>query len=402
MTRRTFVEIAAAGLCLIAGSVLAATSQMQVLLRKVRGRLRNGTASSIVMPQHPAVLPPGGERVSVEMALNSRCTSDSDGDPETFHWGMFDSGATLSSEQVQRIVNLTEKCQLAGGVSRVAADGAVLTFSLDAVATGHARDVSMIQSGMQQQAVCLACAALGVAMVFDSVGPDGTQSSDQKFVTTRMRLGGMKPSYYGAFWNSSAPLKERAWVTGNLPDPARDGRTPLVETLSTVRIENKNGGNANARQLSQLLWAARGRTPHLYKSTPWGLTIPTWQGLQNISSVFVSGASRLFQYVNWKNGRPTHRLEAECGQPQFDHIRRVLPGSNCFLILATNESHARALWEVGYQVLNIALQASALNIAYHTVVLDEQERSAFSAIPMGTPAVMIGLQFADEQFLKHI
>lgn len=35
-------------------------------------------------------LPPESEAVSVEMALNSRCNSDYDENPNKFHWGMFD------------------------------------------------------------------------------------------------------------------------------------------------------------------------------------------------------------------------------------------------------------------------------------------------------------------------
>lgn len=381
---------------------MGANSQMQVLFRKIKGRLRSGTASAVVEAQHPAVLPSNGERASVELALNSRCTSDNDGDPETFHWGMFDPSARLSPEQVNRIVRLAENCRIAEGRSKVEIDNRGLTFSLDAAAMRHARDIAMVESGMQQQAVCLTCAALGIGMVFESQGPDGTQASSEKFVTTKMRLGAMKPSYNGAFWNPSTPVAERPWVTGNLSDPTRDGRTPLVTALENFRVENKNGAVTSTINLSQLLWAARGRTPHLYKSTPWGLTIPTWQGLQNISSVYVAAGSRLYQYLNWKGGRPTHRLEAGTNLPQFDRLRRLSPASNCFVVMATNESHARALWEVGYQVLNIAVQASALGLAYRTMVLTEQDRVAFSGAPVGTPAAVIGLQVPDEQFLNNI
>lgn len=386
----------------MAGSVLAANSEMRVLFRKIKARLRSGANSEVIEARHPAVLPSDGERISVELALNSRCTSDNDGDPETFHWGMFDPSARLSPEQVNRIVRLAENCRIADGRSKVEAHNASLTFSLDAAGTRHEREIAMIESGMQQQAVCLTCAALGIGMVFESQGPDGTQASTEKFITTKMRLGAMKPSYNGAFWNASTPEKERPWVMGNLPDPTRNGRTPLLTALGNLRVANRNGAVTSTSNLSQLLWAARGRTPHLYKSSPWGLTIPTWQGLQNISSVYVAADSGLYRYVNWKNGHPTHRLEAEKNPPRFDRLRDLLPSSNCFVILATNEPQARALWEVGYQVLNIVLQASALGIKYRTLVLSEQDQVAFSGVPVGTPTAMIGLQISGEQFLKKI
>ena len=46
-----------------------------------------------------AELPDEGSTISVEKALNSRCSSDDDGNPRKFHWGMFDRTKKLSEEQ---------------------------------------------------------------------------------------------------------------------------------------------------------------------------------------------------------------------------------------------------------------------------------------------------------------
>lgn len=402
MTRRNFFAIAVTGFCLLVGFVLSANSRMQVIFRKIKGRLRTGPTPLPTALRHPADLPRDGERVSVELALNSRCSSDSDDDPEIFHWGMLDSGARLSPNQVRRVVDLADRCRVAEAAARIEAENEVLAFSTNAAALGQARESSMIASGMQQQAVCLTCAALGVGLTFDAQGLEGTQVSPQQFITTKMRLGAMKASYSGSFWNAAAPEKERPWLTGNLPDPKRDGQTPLVTALANFRCNSSDGTAATTGQVSQLLWAARGRTPHLYKSTPWGLTVPTWQGLQNISSVYVAAGSKLYKYVNWKNGRPTHRIEVESTAAQLARLPNSLPASNCFLVLATNEPHARALWEVGYQLLNIIVQASVLGISYRMLILSDQDRLAFAGIPMGTPVAMIGLHTASEQLLESI
>ncbi|OEU50949.1 MAG: hypothetical protein BA861_12040 [Desulfobacterales bacterium S3730MH5] len=53
-----------------------------------------------------AELSPEGETISVEMALNSRCTSDYDGNSKKFHWGMFDGSRRLSETQIKRIIHL--------------------------------------------------------------------------------------------------------------------------------------------------------------------------------------------------------------------------------------------------------------------------------------------------------
>ena len=50
----------------------------------------------------------GGDAISVEMALNSRCTSDSDGNPRKFHWGMFNRTKKLSDEQIKKIIGLAK------------------------------------------------------------------------------------------------------------------------------------------------------------------------------------------------------------------------------------------------------------------------------------------------------
>ncbi|MBZ5688633.1 MAG: hypothetical protein LAP86_26760 [Acidobacteriia bacterium] len=403
MTRRTFFEFLGTGLCVLAGSLVIAGSRVQVILRKVRGRLKAySSLPSGGVEQQVVELPREGERVSVERALNSRCSSDYDNDPEIFHWGMFDTSARLSSNQVDRIVRLAERCRLSERGTRVETDQEALTFSADAAELEHAREARMIESGMQQQAVCLVCAALGAALVFDSQGPDGTYLSNQHFVATKMRLGAMKPSYGKSFWSTAAPENERPWLTGNLPDPKRDSQAPLLMAIEDFQPNRKDGARATLSDVSQLLWAARGRTPHLYKSNPWGLTIPTWQGLQNISSVHVAASSKLYQYVNWKNGRPTHRIEAEATAMEVDHLQHLAPGTDCFLVLTTDEAHTRALWEVGYQLLNIILQARALGLSYRTQVLSEKDRLGFAGMSRGTPVAMVALRAANERLLESI
>lgn len=396
MTKREFLAIATGGACLLAGSLLLERAQFPTLYRKMKGRLRRDHGPARPLSRRFAELPPYGERVSVELALNSRCSSDYDGDPEVFHWGMFDGAAELSSDHISRIARLAGRCRLSHAGAGVEAANNVLTFFVDKKVGGNARQPCMIVSGMQQQAVSLACAALGVGMMFNNLGPDGREVSSGKLATVQMLLDPMKPSYRGSFWTASAPEKERPWLSGNLPDPRRDGTTPLVTVLEEVSSERQMGMAASRDSISQLLWAARGRTPHLYKSTPWGMTIPTWGGWQNIAAVYAAAGSEMYKYVNWQKGRPTHVLEpiiADTALPS--RLRDIFPPWNCFVILATDDAYARGLWEVGYQLLNILVQASALGISCHTVVLRDGHRAAFAGIPIEKPVAMITLEAAE-------
>ncbi|MBZ5723523.1 MAG: hypothetical protein LAP87_00860 [Acidobacteriia bacterium] len=390
------MEVAAAGSSLLAASLLVERSQLRTIYRKVKGRLRTERGTGPLPSVQPVQLPPDGERVSAELALNSRCSSDYDGDPDIFHWGMFNPAARLSGDQVRRIAALANRCRFSEQGSGVKAVNDTLTFSVDKPSLRNRRENCMIENGMQQQAVSLACAALGVGTIFDSLGLDGQELPSGDIATLRMRLGAMKPSYRGSYWTASVPQGERPWLPGNLPDPRRDGTNPLIPILSDLSFDVHQGAPITRQSLSQLLWAARGRTPHLYKSTPWGLTIPTWQGLQNISAVYAVAGSKVYKYGNWLQGRPTHSLETIAADTSLvGRMRDLFAPWNAFVILATDDSYSRGLWEVGYQLLNVLVQASGLGTAYQAILLRDDHRARLAGLPTETPVAIVALRAVD-------
>lgn len=337
-----------------------------------------------------AVLPAEGQGIAVETALNSRCTSDYDDDPRHFHWGMFDRASKLSTEQVQKIVSLSGIPRFTDGHFLIRAEENTLTFIIDERTAGPKRDWMMVESGMQQQAVGLICAALGVGYVFSTLGTGGTRISGEEFATTRIRLDAMKPSYDGKYWSTSPPTGSKSWKSGNLPDPEREEGKSLMKVLQGLKTTGE-GISADRGGLGQLLWAARGRTPHYYKSDPWGLTIPTYQGIQTITGICVLSGGRLSEYVNWREGRPTHSLENERGvdarllEILLDRYRPM----NGFILIHKNENLERALWEVGYQLLNAMLQAHSLGLCYRAVLFDEIERKRFQDIGVKEPVAAL-------------
>jgi len=329
-----------------------------------------------------AELPPEGETISVEMALNSRCTSDYDGNSKKFHWGMFDRTNKLSETQTRRIIGLAKIPRFTDRKVEIQSDCNMLTFVIDNHASGLLRDWMMVESGMQQQAIGLVCAALGVGMVFRSLGEDGTTISDTDYASVKVKLDAIKPTYDGSFWSSLPPAGTKSWLRGNLPDPVRDGNKPLISTLEAVKIKNRSDRKSTDESVSQLLWAARGRTPHLYKSRPWGMTVPTSQGEQNASSVYLIRDDKLFKYVNWHKNRPTHSLETlgKIDLDVYNQLMRLFPFHNSFIVIGKNTDFATALLEVGYQVLNLVLQAQALGLSYETILLDENQKEIFRSV----------------------
>lgn len=361
------------------------------LYHKILGLFGSGQAVLPESRRREAVLPGDGRDISVETALNSRCTSDRDDDPRHFHWGMFDRESRLSPGQARLIVSRIQIPRFTDGGPSIVAEDNALTFIIDSQATGFARDCLMVESGMQQQAVGLVCAALGVGYVFRTLGTGGTRISEKEFATVRIQIDAMKPSFHGEYWSTSPPADPKPWKSGTLPDPARGGGEALLTAIQELRASNDGGAQADTRALGQLLWAARGRTPHYYKSDPWGLTIPTYQGNQTITGLCVLSGGRYSEYVNWRDGRPTHSLENErCVDARLLEILldRYRP-MNGFILVHKNENLERALWEVGYQLLNAMLQAHSLGLCYRAVLFDEIERKRFQDVGVKEPVAAL-------------
>jgi hypothetical protein len=55
------------------------------------------------------------------------------------------------------------------------------------------------------------------------------------------------------------------------------------------------------------------------------------------------------------------------------------------MVLGKNEDSGRAYWEVGYQILNLILQAKSLGISYKAILLDESSRDSFRCLGIKDP-----------------
>jgi len=367
------------------------------LIDKIVGRIKRRIAP-VKIPSDAqriiAELPKEAEKISVETALNSRCNSDYDGNQKYVHWGMFDPSKKLSAEQIKRVVSLVKIPRFTDKRVEIQVAGNVLTFVIGNTASGLLRDRMMVESGMQQQAIGLICAALGVGMVFKNLGKDGTSISSNDYGTVKVQLDAMKPSYNGSYWSDLPPIGRRRWVGGNLQDPLRQGNIPLVASITKLTTKNKGLKKTGEREKSQLFWAARGRTPHFYKSKPWGMTIPIWTDEFELSSIYLISNNKLFEYSNWESNKPTHSLKelSKISEESSQQLSRAILFGEEFLVIGRNDDFARALWEIGYQLLNLLVQSHALGISYSALLLDEEQKALIQGIGIKNPIALMAIK----------
>lgn len=351
---------------------------------KLKKRKKTSSTGNTPLPKklNPVIIPDESLSVSVEKALNSRCSSDTDNDQFVFHWGLFDLSKKLSSEQIDFIIKTAMSCQPLIGENSLTASKNILTFQFNNNIPKDSHDYIMIKNGMLQQAVCLICSALGVAMVHHNLGKDGTLLSKNNFGTVKMILGAMKQSYNNSFWSSSKSMQTTSWIKGNLPDPIRDSKSKLFSVLTSIKNSNINNNKTDLNTISQLLWAARGSTPHAVKSKSSGLTIPTWAGKDAISNIFLMSHLKLYRYNNKKRGRPCHSIKEikQFKSHIYDEFLKIFNPYNCFIVLCTKDKYSRSLWEIGYQFLNILLQAKSLNLHYKSFLLNKSQKKYFSKL----------------------
>lgn len=376
-------------------------STIRRIYYKIEGKLNPPKKLPPESGRKPYDFPEIGYTTSVETALNSRCTSDYNGNQKKFHWGMFDPTKKLSQAQIKQLISLIKLPRFTGHRLEVQNKGNEITFIIDNHVTGIERDWLMIESGMQQQAIGLVCAALGAGMVFKNMGQNGRNLSEAHHANIKIKIDAMKPSYGSTYWSSSPPGKRKPWLRGNLPNPKRVGEKPLIPTMAELKISNKNDTMVNAQMISQLLWAARGRTPHLYKSREWGMTIPTWGGELGISNIHLLINQKLYNFINWYKNRPTQRIELtdKITEKRYNKILNHIPSGNCFIILSKNETKARSSWEIGYQLFNMLLQAHALDISYEAILLNEAQKQIFKETSLSDAAAVMLLSCSNSSLL---
>ena len=329
------------------------------------------------------------EIISVEKVLNSRCSSDFDGNPKKNHWGTFIKDKRPSPEILKHLLQYCKIPQYSDEKLLIWSEGKYLFLGFEKNNNPFKTRLLHIESGMQQEALYLACTALELGTYIHNLGINGTQYRD-KMATVRHLILEKADSYETGKFSTAPPGPQKPFKKGNnLSEPKRDGNVECLPELEQLTLSKNTGTQADETDISQLLWAAKGRTPHYIKSHPWGLTIPTWGGGQNYTNVYLVKDNKLFRYINWttrflgaharyaryarylswKIGYPTHDIKPLRNVNMSDH----LDGATIAIILSSNEKSSRSLWEVGYMLENMFLQAKSLGISYKSKVFTNDE-----------------------------
>jgi len=344
--------------------------------------------------------------VSIEKVLNSRCSSEHAG-PRRSHFGTF-TDKNPPEETINHIISYCSIPRFSSGKLLHWFKDRYLFLGFENPKDPNAQRLLHVESGMQHEAVYLGCAAEGIGTCIHNQGIDGTQY-EEKTATARQLIMEIADSYMTGKFSTKAPGPQKPFVQGkNLTEPRRDGDIECVTQLGKLTTSNKSGSSSTEKDVSQLLWAARGRTPHYVKmerwNLTWGLTIPTWGGHQDYTSLCFVKGNKLYTYVNWTkefsltNKLFQYGLRWTRGNPTHDtrFVRNVNIGSQMHgheeaIFLCQNENTGRTLWEAGYMLENIFLEARSLGISYESKVFSAEEISRLSdiGIPNAVAAVFI-------------
>ncbi len=203
----------------------------------------------------------------------------------------------------------------------------------------------------------------------------------------------------------SLPKSDPGW----LPDPSTDGQNKLEDVLANLNYVNQfSPANLSLQQISQLLWAGYGCTPHEVAGGKKGLTVPSAMAAYYLTNtIYLANEKGMYRYHDRKPDADLttrdHRLEPLMSVDVRNKLAAAvigLPSAPCYVIicLGQNASSARggnwALEEAGFVGANMLVQASAIGLGCNfkaDLAADQQTaiREATSIPSTETPQVII-------------
>jgi hypothetical protein len=206
--------------------------------------------------------------------------------------------------------------------------------------------------------------------------------------------------------HSSAPQGHPEW----LPDPSTDGQNKLEEVLSDLKYVTKfSAENLTLQQISQLLWAGYGCTPHVVSGDKKGLTVPSAMAEYYLTgTIYLANENGVYRYHNRNPSTDLttrdHRIEPISSSDVRNNLRAAvsgLPQAPCYIVICLagtgNEQEQNwALLEAGFVAGNMLVQASAIGLGCHFgTALTSDEQAAIrkvTGIPSSdTPQVIISI-----------
>lgn len=185
--------------------------------------------------------------------------------------------------------------------------------------------------------------------------------------------------------HSSLPESDEGW----LPDPKTNGDDALETVLANLKYTSSfDQTNLTGQQISQILWAGYGCTPHLSANGRMGLTVPSAMAVYYLTkTIYLINENGVYRYHNRNpdtdfNTRD-HRLERISSGDVRKSLGSAVSGLSqapCYVILCLNSSTALqefARLEAGFVASNMLIQASAMDLGcYFKTKLTSSEQEA--------------------------
>jgi hypothetical protein len=208
--------------------------------------------------------------------------------------------------------------------------------------------------------------------------------------------------------HSSVPQGDPGW----LPDPSTNGQNKLEEVLANLKYVNKYSlEDLTLQQISQLLWAGYGCTPHVVSGGKRGLTVPSAMAKYYLTgTIYLLNEKGVYRYQNRTPrtdlATTDHRIEPISATDVRDKLRASvssLPQAPCYIVVCLPkiggliaQERDFALLEAGFVAGNVLVQASATGLGCHfetTLTTDEQAGiRKLTGIPFSdTPQVIISI-----------
>jgi hypothetical protein len=185
--------------------------------------------------------------------------------------------------------------------------------------------------------------------------------------------------------HSSVPEGGDGW----LPDPKTTGDDAIETVLANLKYtSNFNQTNLTKQQISQILWAGYGCTPHVSSNGRMGLTVPSAIARYFLTgTIYLVNEDGVYRYHNRNPDKDLttrdHRLERISPADVRGNLQSAVSGLSqapCYVILCLDSFYVRleyAQLEAGFVAGNMLIQASAIDLGcYFKTKLTAGEQQA--------------------------
>jgi hypothetical protein len=202
----------------------------------------------------------------------------------------------------------------------------------------------------------------------------------------------------------SLPESDEGW----LPDPKTTGDDALEKVLANLKYTGDfDQTNLTRQQISQLLWAGYGCTPHFSTNGRAGLTVPSAMALYYLTGkIYLVNENGVYRYHNRNPDTDMatrdHRLERIKSGDVRGNLQSAVSGLSqapCYVVLCLGSVAAPqefAQLEAGFVAGNMLMQATAMDLGcnFKTKLTPEEQQAVQNAtgIPSSNiPQVVISL-----------